>query len=97
MAKRAASRRTCSEGHTYTKVTDCPTCPVCEREKAKAGFFVDGLTAPPRRALLSQGIDSLKALSRYSEKEILALHGMGPSSLPAMRKALQAAGLGFRP
>jgi predicted RecB family nuclease len=96
MAKSAATKRTCPKGHSYMKSSDCPTCPVCEAEKAKAGFFIDGMTAPARRALQSLGIDSLKKLARHSEREILDLHGMGPSSLPMMRAALKKAGLAFK-
>jgi hypothetical protein len=96
MAKRPASRRTCLQGHIYMKSTDCPTCPTCEQKKAKAGFFIDGMSAPARRALQSLGVDSLKALSRHTEKEILAQHGMGPASLPVMRHALKSAGLKFK-
>ncbi len=78
------------------KSTDCPTCPKCEAEKAKAGFFVDGLSAPARRALLGAGVTSVKALARHSERDVLALHGMGPSALPKLQAALQAAGLRFK-
>jgi phosphoserine aminotransferase len=36
--------RTCKKGHSYSKSTDCPTCPVCEREKSpKADFLVTGI------------------------------------------------------
>lgn len=97
MAKRAQTRRTCPKGHGYMKSSDCPTCPTCEAEKARAGFFVDGLSAPARRALLGAGVDSLKKLARHSEKDILALHGMGPSAIPKLRAALKAGGLGFKP
>jgi hypothetical protein len=97
LARRTASQRTCPKGHTYIKSTDCPTCPACEKEKAKAGFFIAGLAAPARRALLGMGVDSLKKLSRYREEEVLAQHGMGPASLPIMRKALLNAGLAFKP
>lgn len=93
---RAATKRTCPKGHAYVKSSDCPTCPTCEKEKAKAGFFIDGLSAPARRALQSQGIDSVQSLAKRRESEILALHGMGPASLPKMRAALKAAGLRFR-
>ena len=96
MAKTAATKRTCPKGHTYMKSSDCPTCPYCEAEKAKAGFFIGGLSAPARRALQSLKIDSVKALSRHTEREILGLHGMGPASLPKMKAALKAAGLAFK-
>jgi predicted RecB family nuclease len=94
---RQPTRRTCPKGHTFMKSSDCPICPKCEAEKAKAGFFIDGLSAPARRALQGAGVDSLKKLARHSEKDILALHGMGPSILPKLRAALKAEGLGFKP
>lgn len=93
---RTPTRRTCLKGHTYLKSTDCPTCPVCEQEKAKAGFFVDGLSAPARRALHGAGITTAKGMARHREAEILALHGIGPSALPKLRAALKAAGLAFK-
>ena len=92
-----AMKRTCPKGHAYIKSNDCRTCPACEAEKAKAGFFIDGLSAPARRALQSLGIDSVKKLARHSEREIMALHGMGPASLPKMKAALKAGGLAFKP
>ncbi len=96
MAKRTATRRTCPKGHIYLKSTDCPTCPACELEKAKAGFFIGGMSAPARRALKDLGIDSLKKLAKHTETDILAQHGLGPASLPLMRAALKAAGLSFK-
>jgi predicted RecB family nuclease len=93
---RQPTRRTCPKGHAFTKSSDCPTCPKCEAEKAKAGFFVDGLSAPARRALQGAGVDSLKKLARHSEKDILALHGIGPSAIPVLRAALKSAGLAFK-
>lgn len=93
---RTPTRRTCPRGHTYIKSTDCPTCPTCEQNKAAAGFFVEGVSAPARRALQSIDVTSIKALAKHREKDILALHGMGPSTLPKLRAALKAAGLAFK-
>lgn len=93
---RQPTRRTCPKGHSFIKSTDCPTCPKCEAEKAKAGFFVDGLSAPARRALQGAGVDTLQKLARHSETDILALHGMGPSAIPKLRAALKAQGLAFK-
>lgn len=90
------TQRICSKGHTYYKSSDCPTCPICEQERKPANGFLAELSAPARRALESQGITSLQQLSQYSEKEIMKLHGMGPSSLPKLRKALQSKGLKFK-
>ena len=68
--------RICKKGHHYFKSSDCPTCPICEAErKSDAGVFTV-LAAPARRALENNGIFSLGDLAKYSEKEILAFHGM---------------------
>lgn len=88
--------KTCSKGHQYYKSTDCPTCPICEQERKPAAGLLSVLGAPARRALENKGITTAKQLSAYTEKEILSLHGMGPSSIPKLRDALQAAGLSFK-
>ena len=54
------------------------------------------LSAPVKRALAMAEITSLEILASYSEKEIVALHGVGPRALPMLRAALQTAGLVFR-
>lgn len=88
--------RNCSKGHQYYKSSDCPTCPVCEQERKPADGLLSVLGAPARRALENKGITTAKQLSTYTEKEILSLHGMGPSSLPKLQAALTAAGLSFK-
>lgn len=87
--------RTCSNGHNYYKSSDCPTCPVCEQERKPETGFLSLLSAPARRALENNGVNSLQQLSTFSEKEILQFHGMGPASLPKLRKALADEGLSF--
>ena len=89
-------KRTCPKGHIYFKSSDCPTCPICEREKIPAADFHGKLSAPARRALEREKIFSLEALSKWSEKEILELHGLGPSSIPKLKIALQEKGLDFK-
>jgi len=89
--------RTCNQGHKYYKSSDCPTCPVCEQERKPGNGFLSLLGAPARRALENQGITTLQKLSGFTEKEILSLHGMGPSSMPKLREALAAEGLSFKP
>lgn len=65
--------------------------------KAKPGDdFMSQLSAPAQRALVNIGIKSLKDLSRYTEEEILKLHGMGPSSVPKLKNALKKGGLKFK-
>jgi DNA-directed RNA polymerase alpha subunit len=96
MATLNKTQRICSKGHKYYKSSDCPTCPVCEQERKPADGFLAELSAPARRALESEGINSLQKLSQYSQKEIMKLHGMGPSSIPKLYNALQAKGLSFK-
>lgn len=87
---------TCRYGHQFLKSSDCPVCPVCEKKKAdKTGIF-SSCSAPARRALESRKINSLNKLSGYREAEILSWHGIGPASLPALKKMLLLAGLRFK-
>jgi DNA-directed RNA polymerase alpha subunit len=61
-----------------------------------ASDFLSEFVAPARRALENEGITSAPQLARYSEREILQLHGMGASSLPALRRLLKEKGLKFK-
>jgi DNA-directed RNA polymerase alpha subunit len=90
------NRRICKQGHIYYKSSDCPTCPVCEAARKPVSGFMASLSAPARRALENAGINTLKKLSRYSEAELLKLHGFGPGSLPKLKEALKAEGLSFK-
>lgn len=90
------NKRVCKNGHTYYKSSDCPTCPECERENKPATGFLSLLAAPARRALETAGITSLHELAKYTEAEILKLHGMGPASLPVLREALKSKKLTFQ-
>lgn len=94
--KAEKERRTCDKGHTYYKSSDCPTCPTCEQERKPKSGFMSLLSAPARRALEHNGIQSLQQLSAYSEREILQFHGMGPASIPKLRAALAKEGLSFK-
>lgn len=95
-AKRLQMIKTCKQGHRYYKTSDCPTCPQCEQLKKPADGFLSVLAAPARRALLFHGIDTIEKLSNYTEKEILSFHGMGPASIPILRKQLTEAKLNFK-
>jgi DNA-directed RNA polymerase alpha subunit len=90
------NKRVCPKGHTYYKTSDCPVCPVCEQECKPANGFLAQLSAPARRALENKGITTVKQLAKFSKKEILSLHGMGPASLPKLIHALKKAGLNFK-
>ena len=88
-------RRECAVGHVYFKTSDCPTCPKCEASRKPARGFLADVSAPARRALTAAGLTSLARLSRCTEDEVSALHGMGPSALRKLQAALDAAGRGF--
>lgn len=87
--------RICSNGHRYFKSSDCPVCPVCEKKKEPEGSFLSKVAAPARRALERAGIKTVEDLARYSEAQLLSLHGMGPGSIPKLRDVLKEAGLSF--
>jgi DNA-directed RNA polymerase alpha subunit len=88
--------RSCPEGHKYEKSSDCPSCPTCEAAKRPSSGFLAELSSPARSALEHEGITTLSRLSQYTEAQILALHGVGPKSLPTLRKALESQGKAFK-
>lgn len=87
--------RVCSKGHKYYKSSTCPVCPICEKEQKPDEDFLSMVGAPARRALERAGITTLEQLSTFTETDLLALHGMGPSSIPKLRYALELKGLSF--
>lgn len=50
---------------------------------------------PAQRALKEKGIETLIQLCKYSEKELLALHGIGPKAIRVLKKVLLEEGLSF--
>lgn len=96
MANKKGKLKICDKGHKFYKSSDCPVCPVCEKKKKKPDNFLGDLSSPARRALEHEGITTLEQLAKHSEKEILSLHGMGPASMPTLKKALAAENLKFK-
>ena len=90
------TQRVCKNGHTFFKSSDCHTCPTCEAIKKPSNGFQSLLSAPARRALENNHLSTLEQLSTWSEKDILALHGIGPSSIPTLNAALKDKGLQFK-
>lgn len=88
--------KVCRKGHVYYKSSSCPVCPVCEKKNNPETGFLSLLSAPARRALENAGIKSIVQLSKKTEKEILALHGMGPATIPILHRQLTAKGLSFK-
>lgn len=58
--------------------------------------FLMLLSAPARRALEGKGVTTEKDLARYTKNEILRFHGVGPASIPILRKALKQKGLSIK-
>lgn len=54
------------------------------------------LAAPAQRALASVGVHRLAQLTKYTESEVKQLHGLGPTTIVALRRSLRARGLSFR-
>lgn len=51
---------------------------------------------PARQALIVAGYHQLADLTQASEKELLALHGVGPKAVRILREALADKGLAFK-
>ncbi len=66
-----------------------------KNQQEKSNEFPKNLSAPALRALVNANVTTLKKLAKYTEAEILELHGVGPSSIPKLRTALQQQGLTF--
>ncbi len=60
------------------------------------GGLQASLGAPARRALENKGIKTVEDLAKFTEAEILELHGMGPGSMPKLQQALKEKGLAFK-
>ena len=88
--------RICDKGHKFYKSSNCPTCPTCEMERKPENEFFSTLAAPARRALENKGVVTLQQLAKFSEEEILQLHGIGSGSLPKLQSALETIGLSFK-
>ena len=96
MKSAAKSLRACEKGHQYYKSSDCPVCPLCEKEKKPVAAFYSLISAPARRALERAGILSLAQLAKRTEADLLDMHGMGPNAVLKLRAALKEKGLSFR-
>ena len=86
----------CPKGHHFYKSSDCPVCPICEEENKPGTGFLARLSAPARRALVDKGVTTLAQLAKFTEAEILSLHGIGKSTLPILNNALSEGGLSFK-
>ncbi len=94
--ERKKQLRICKQGHQFYKSSDCPVCPTCAKEMQQNLFMAGKLSGPAVRALNNKKIQTLQHLSKYTEAEILALHGIGPSAMPILKKELRAQGRSFK-
>lgn len=58
--------------------------------------FPKGVAAPAIRALASVGVTKVEQLTKFTEKEIALLHGMGPKALGILKQTLKEKGLHFK-
>jgi len=58
--------------------------------------FPVGMSGPALRALSVAGVRSMDDVTRWTEAELAALHGMGPKGIRILRDALAASGRRFR-
>ncbi|MCW7468653.1 helix-hairpin-helix domain-containing protein [Leptospira kanakyensis] len=65
--------------------------------KTNDSNFLSFLGVPAQRALIRElGISKLEDLSRYTKKDLLRLHGFGPSSLPKLEAELTKRGIQWK-
>lgn len=91
-----AKIKTCPNGHQFTKSSDCPVCPQCEKEKKPKGGLLSLVAAPARRALQGAGIESVSDFSKFTKEEILHLHGMGPKALDVIESEMKKGKVKFK-
>lgn len=67
-----------------------------ERTHPNRDAFPPGMSGPSLRALDVAGVRFIAELEAWTEKDLAALHGMGPKALGLLRDALAASARGFR-
>jgi len=70
--------------------------PAQGRPVPEPGIPLPHIGASATRALTAHGVVRLEQLAGLSEREVQALHGVGPYALRHLRAAMDAAGLAFR-
>jgi len=62
------------------------------KRSSPVSAFPKGIPQPALRALASIGITRLDHVTRFTEAQLLALHGMGPKALGIIKAELRARG-----
>lgn len=60
------------------------------------GDLPDEIGKTAARELSVHGINTLQKVANHSERELLAIHGVGPKAVRLLGEAMSAKGLGFR-
>lgn len=98
MTPSTGKRKVCSRGHVFIKSSDCPICPKCwagyYRKKHQQDFPA-GLSAPALRGLLKAKITRVSHLTRWTEADVVKLHGLGPKAMRQLKRALRQQNLSF--
>ncbi len=90
--------RVYQKGHLFEKTSDCAVCPKCSSDemKQKYGKEFPNINVPAFHALHSAGVVKLSDLTKYTEEELLTLHGFGPSALRILTETLEERGLSLK-
>lgn len=59
-------------------------------------ILLQKLAKPAQRAIRSLGITTIEQLSKYSEKQVIELHGLGKNAMNIIKQTLNDNGLFFR-
>lgn len=59
--------------------------------------FPAAMGRPANAALVDRGVTTLDQVAAMTERELLAVHGVGPKAVRILRDELASRGLAFRP
>lgn len=85
-------KKICSRGHVFYKSSDCKTCPTCWHKTDRIKYLSDfpkSLPAPALRALHAANIKSLSDVTKWSQSDVAALHGIGPIAIRELKKVIR--------
>ncbi len=69
---------------------------MAKNKNQKSESSLPKLAAPAQRALASVGIKKLEDLTKFTERELMQLHGMGPNAMSSIRLALKTKEISFK-
>jgi hypothetical protein len=72
-----------------------PAAPYAGAMTSPSDDTIPDLGAPANRAFAAAGITTLTEVSRTSERELLAMHGVGPRAIRILREAMAERGMDF--